>query len=177
MSRSTTYGSNSSDTDSLDLGFKNNDDNRDRSDERDTYFSNNRVIIPQEGRSGEETSTRFSFRKLLAFSGPGFLMSIAYLDPGNVESDLQSGTVAEYRLLWVLMWATLLGLMMQRLAARLGTVTGLHLAEVCYAKYPRVVRLGLWLCTEVAIIGSDMQEVIGTAIALYLLSNRYSRIG
>ena len=58
--------------------------------------------------------------------------------------------MVEYRLLWVLMWATLLGLMMQRLAARLGTVTGLHLAEVCYAKYPKVVRLGLWLCTEVA---------------------------
>ena len=91
-----------------------------------------------------------------------------------MESDLQSGTVVEYRLLWVLMWATLLGLMRQRLAARLGTVTGLHLAEVCYAKYPKVVRLGLWLCTEVAIIGSNIQEVIGTAIALYLLSNRYS---
>ena len=58
--------------------------------------------------------------------------------------------MVEYRLLWVLMWATLLGLMRQRLAARLGTVTGLHLAEVCYAKYPKVVRLGLWLCTEVA---------------------------
>jgi len=99
-------------------------------------------------------------------------MSIAYLDPGNVESDLQSGTVAQYRLLWVLMWATVLGLMMQRLAARLGTVTGLHLAEVCYRQYPTLPRIALWLCTEVAIIGSDMQEVIGTAIALYLLSNR-----
>ena len=63
-------------------------------------------------------------------SGPGFLMSIAYLDPGNIESDLQAGTVGGYRLLWVLLWATLLGLMMQRLSARLGTVTGLHLAEV-----------------------------------------------
>jgi len=72
----------------------------------------------------------------------------------------------------VLLWATLLGLMMQRLSARLGTVTGLHLAEVCYRQYPRVPRLMLWLCTEVAIIGSDMQEVIGTAIALYLLSNK-----
>ena len=57
-----------------------------------------------------------------------FLMSIAYLDPGNIESDLQSGTVAQFRLLWVLMWATFLGLMMQRLAARLGVVTGKHLA-------------------------------------------------
>ena len=57
-----------------------------------------------------------------------FLMSIAYLDPGNIESDLQSGTVAQFKLLWVLMWATFLGLMMQRLAARLGVVTGKHLA-------------------------------------------------
>merc|ERR1711962_211103 len=62
--------------------------------------------------------------------------------------------------------------MMQRLAARLGTVTGLHLAEICYRQYPTLPRIVLWLCTEVAIIGSDMQEVIGTAIALYLLSNR-----
>jgi len=139
-------------------------------EEIDTYFSQNRITIPEDDSS---ESDGFSFRKLLAFSGPGFLMSIAYLDPGNVESDLQSGTVAEYRLLWVLMWATVLGLMMQRLAARLGTVTGLHLAELCHARYPIVPRLGLWICTEVAIIGSDMQEVIGTAIALFLLSNKH----
>lgn len=84
---------------------------------------------------------RFSFRKLWAFSGPGFLMSIAYLDPGNIESDLQSGTVAEFRLLWVLMWATFLGLLMQRLAARIGVVTGRHLAELCYELYPKAPRL------------------------------------
>lgn len=60
----------------------------------------------------------FSFRKLWAFTGPGFLMSIAYLDPGNIESDLQSGVVARYKLLWVLLSATILGLVMQRLAAR-----------------------------------------------------------
>lgn len=66
----------------------------------------------------------FSFKKLYAFTGPGFLMSIAYLDPGNIESDLQSGVVARYRLLWVLLSATMLGLVMQRLAARLGVVTG-----------------------------------------------------
>lgn len=60
----------------------------------------------------------FSFRKLWAFTGPGFLMSIAYLDPGNIESDLQSGVTAQYKLLWVLLWATVLGLLMQRLAAR-----------------------------------------------------------
>ena len=135
--------------------------------EKKTYFSE-RVVVPSDGAG----VGGFSFRKLWAFTGPGFLMSIAYLDPGNVESDLQSGTIAEYRLLWVLLWATVLGLMMQRLAARLGTVTGLHLAEVCYRQYPTGPRIALWLCTEVAIIGSDMQEVIGTAIALYLLSNK-----
>uniref|UniRef100_A0A8V0ZGH8 Natural resistance-associated macrophage protein 1 n=4 Tax=Gallus gallus TaxID=9031 RepID=A0A8V0ZGH8_CHICK len=141
----------------------------------------------------------FSFRKLWAFTGPGFLMSIAYLDPGNVESDLQCGAVAGFKvspgllgdpigcrvccpppahaalllplqLLWVLLWATVLGLLCQRLAIRLGVVTGKDLAEICYLYYPRVPRVLLWLMMEIAIIGSDMQEVIGTAIAFSLLS-------
>lgn len=99
-------------------------------------------------------------------------MSIAYLDPGNIESDLQSGVVAKYRLLWVLLSATILGLVMQRLAARLGVVSGLHLAEMCYRQYQKLPRLILWIMVEVAIIGSDMQEVIGTAIAIYLLSSK-----
>lgn len=99
-------------------------------------------------------------------------MSIAYLDPGNIESDLQSGTIAKYKLLWLLLSATILGLLMQRLAARLGVVTGLHLAEMCHRQYKKMPRLLLWIMIEIAIIGSDMQEVIGTAIALYLLTNR-----
>merc|ERR1712212_1416927 len=99
-------------------------------------------------------------------------MSIAYLDPGNIESDLQSGANAQYKLLWVLMWATILGLLMQRLAARLGVVTGQHLAEVCYRRYRKIPRIILWIMIEIAIIGSDMQEVIGTALAIYILSNK-----
>lgn len=99
-------------------------------------------------------------------------MSIAYLDPGNIESDLQAGTIAQYKLLWVLMWSTILGLLMQRLSARLGVVTGLHLAELCYRRYPKTPRILLWIMTEIAIIGSDMQEVIGTAISIYFLSDR-----
>ncbi|TRY70319.1 hypothetical protein TCAL_08256 [Tigriopus californicus] len=134
-----------------------------------TYFDE-RIPIPQEEDGGRFGG--FSFRKLWAFTGPGFLMSIAYLDPGNVQSDLQSGTVAQYRLLWVLMWATFLGLLMQRLAARIGVVTGKHLAEMCHRQYPKVPRILLWIMVEIAIIGSDMQEVIGTAIAIYLLSNK-----
>ncbi|PNI33202.1 SLC11A2 isoform 2 [Pan troglodytes] len=128
-----------------------------------TYF-NEKISIP------EEEYSCFSFRKLWAFTGPGFLMSIAYLDPGNIESDLQSGAVAGFKLLWILLLATLVGLLLQRLAARLGVVTGLHLAEVCHRQYPKVPRVILWLMVELAIIGSDMQEVIGSAIAINLLS-------
>uniref|UniRef100_H3CNP7 Solute carrier family 11 member 2 n=1 Tax=Tetraodon nigroviridis TaxID=99883 RepID=H3CNP7_TETNG len=127
------------------------------------YFEE-KVSIP------ENTSEVFSFRKLWAFTGPGFLMSIAYLDPGNIESDLQSGAKAGFKLLWVLLGATVIGLLLQRLAARLGVVTGMHLAEVCNRQYPTVPRIILWLMVELAIIGSDMQEVIGCAIALNLLS-------
>ncbi|KAM9409848.1 natural resistance-associated macrophage protein 2-like isoform 2-T2 [Pholidichthys leucotaenia] len=128
-----------------------------------TYFEE-RVQIP------ESTNQIFSFRKLWAFTGPGFLMSIAYLDPGNIESDLQSGAVAGFKLLWVLLGATIIGLLLQRLAARLGVVTGMHLAEVCNRQYPKFPRIILWIMVELAIVGSDMQEVIGCAIALNLLS-------
>ncbi|CAG5982310.1 natural resistance-associated macrophage protein 2 isoform 2-T4 [Menidia menidia] len=128
-----------------------------------TYFEE-RVPIP------ESANQLFSFRKLWAFTGPGFLMSIAYLDPGNIESDLQSGAKAGFKLLWVLLGATIIGLLLQRLAARLGVVTGMHLAEVCNRQYPTVPRIILWLMVELAIIGSDMQEVIGCAIAFNLLS-------
>ncbi|XP_058678242.1 natural resistance-associated macrophage protein 2 isoform X2 [Ammospiza caudacuta] len=129
-----------------------------------TYFDS-KIPIPE-----DETHSCFSFRKLWAFTGPGFLMSIAYLDPGNIESDLQSGAVAGFKLLWVLLLATIIGLLLQRLAARLGVVTGLHLAEVCHRQYHKVPRVLLWLMVELAIIGSDMQEVIGSAIAINLLS-------
>uniref|UniRef100_W5M874 Solute carrier family 11 member 2 n=1 Tax=Lepisosteus oculatus TaxID=7918 RepID=W5M874_LEPOC len=129
-----------------------------------TYFEE-KVPIPEDTKAGV-----FSFRKLWAFTGPGFLMSIAYLDPGNIESDLQTLCVGGCVLLWVLLGATIIGLLLQRLAARLGVVTGMHLAEVCYRQYPTVPRILLWLMVELAIIGSDMQEVIGCAIAFNLLS-------
>lgn len=114
---------------------------------------------------------KFSWRKLWMFAGPGFLMSIAYLDPGNIESDLQSGATAGYSLLWLLMWATIMGLLIQSLSARLGVATGSHLAELCRDEYPVWARLVLWIMTEVAIIGADVQQVIGSAIAFRLLSN------
>lgn len=96
-------------------------------------------------------------------------MSIAYLDPGNLESDLQAGATTGYQLLWVLFWATVIGLLCQLLAARLGVVTGKNLARVCREEMSRKTSLTLWVMTEIAIIGSDIQEVVGSAIAFKLL--------
>ena len=76
------------------------------------------------------------------------------------------------QLLWVLMTATIMGLLVQRLSLRLGVVTGHHLAEMCYKQYPKVPRLILWIMVEIAIIGSDIQEVVGTSLAIYILSNK-----
>lgn len=97
-------------------------------------------------------------------------MSIAYVDPGNLESDLQQGAQTGYMLGWVIVWSTALGFLVQLLAVRLGIVTSKHLAQHCRDVYPPVPRVALWLMVEVAIIGSDIQEVIGSAIAIRLLS-------
>jgi natural resistance-associated macrophage protein 2 len=115
----------------------------------------------------------FSWKKLWLFMGPGFLMSIAFLDPGNLEGDLQAGAIAGYSLLWLLMWATAMGLLIQLLSARLGVATGRHLAELCREEYPDWARLVLWSMAEIAMIGADIQEVIGSAIAIKILSRGF----
>ncbi|KAJ8425124.1 hypothetical protein Cgig2_011090 [Carnegiea gigantea] len=128
------------------------------------------VAITGDDDGGDDKAPPFSWRKLWLFTGPGFLMSIAFLDPGNLEGDLQAGAIAGYSLLWLLMWATAMGLLIQLLSARLGVVTGRHLAELCRDEYPKWARLLLWVMAELALIGSDIQEVIGSAIAIKILS-------
>jgi natural resistance-associated macrophage protein 2 len=98
-------------------------------------------------------------------------MSIAYVDPGNLVSDLQAGAYAGYQLIWVLFASTVMGFYLQVLAARLGVVTGRNLAEMCTKVYPRWASLVLWVMTEIAIVGSDIQEVLGSAIAFQILFN------
>ncbi|ERM96711.1 hypothetical protein AMTRI_Chr12g269930 [Amborella trichopoda] len=124
-----------------------------------------------DAETDESTMPPFSWKKLWLFTGPGFLMSIAFLDPGNLEGDLQSGAIAGYSLLWLLMWATLMGLLIQLLSARVGVATGKHLAELCREEYPTWARLTLWFMAELALIGADIQEVIGSAIAIRVLSH------
>ncbi|KAJ7944485.1 Metal transporter [Quillaja saponaria] len=144
-------------------------------EQRDTaYDSSEKIVIIGIDEANVDNWNRappFSWRKLWLFTGPGFLMSIAFLDPGNLEGDLQAGAIAGYSLLWLLLWATAMGLLVQLLAARLGVATGRHLAELCREEYPKWARLVLWVMAELALIGADIQEVIGSAIAIKILSN------
>jgi len=96
-------------------------------------------------------------------------MSIAYLDPGNIAGDLEAGVLGGYRLIWTLLWATILGWFYQCIAARIGVVTQRNLAKLCNQQFTKKTRYTLWIMTEFAIIGSDIQEVVGSATALYIL--------
>ncbi|XP_038721596.1 metal transporter Nramp3-like [Tripterygium wilfordii] len=130
-------------------------------------------IVGIDSDSEADGARPFSWRKLWLFTGPGFLMSIAFLDPGNLEGDLQAGAIAGYSLLWLLLLATAMGLLVQLLAARLGVATGRHLAELCREEYPTWAGMVLWVMAEVALIGADIQEVIGSAIAIRILSDGF----
>jgi hypothetical protein len=113
----------------------------------------------------------FRWRRFWRFLGPGFLISLAYLDPGNLEANLQSGAYTGLRLTWVLWWATVLGLVMQETAARLALVTGRDLAQTVRAHYPRWLTHVIYVMMEAAVVAADIQEVVGSSIALLLLSN------
>ena len=130
--------------------------------------------VPEHLRTRPDGSFRFvlSWRKLWAFCGPGWLMSLAYLDPGNLEADLQQGAYTRFRLVWVLWWATVMGLVLQEMSARLGVVTGKSLSETARERYPRWVSNAVYVNMEVAVIGSDIQEGVGSAIAINLLFPR-----
>lgn len=108
-------------------------------------------------------------RRLLAFVGPGYLVSVGYMDPGNWATDLAGGSKFGYTLLSVILLSNLMAILLQSLAARLGIVTDRDLAQACRATYSPVVNFLLWLACEAAIIACDLAEVIGTAIALKLL--------
>jgi manganese transport protein len=109
------------------------------------------------------------WRKALAFAGPGYLVAVGYMDPGNWATDLAGGAQFGYSLLSVILISNLMAILLQGLAAKLGIVTGRDLAQACRDHYSRPVSLGLWLLCEVAIAACDLAEVIGSAIALNLL--------
>jgi len=109
------------------------------------------------------------WRKMLAFAGPGYLVAVGYMDPGNWATDLAGGARYGYTLLSVIMISNLMAILLQALAARLGIASGRDLAQACRDSFSRPVTLVLWVLCEIAIAACDLAEVIGAAIALNLL--------
>lgn len=109
------------------------------------------------------------FRKMVAFAGPGYLVAVGYMDPGNWATDLAGGSRFGYTLLSVILLSNLMAVLLQGLASKLGIVTGRDLAQACRDHYSPPVAFGLWVLCEIAIAACDLAEVIGTAIALNLL--------
>src|SRR6476660_6095950 len=110
------------------------------------------------------------FRKILAFFGPAYLVSVGYMDPGNWATDLAGGSKFGYKLIWVLLMSNLMALVLQSLAARLGIVRRRDLAQANHEAYPKTVNLLLYALAEVAIAACDLAEVLGMAIGLQLLT-------
>jgi len=125
--------------------------------------------LPEVHASLAVSTARNPFRRLLSFIGPGYLVAVGYMDPGNWATDLAGGSAFGYTLLSVILISNLMAILLQSLSARLGIATGRDLAQACRAHYPPAVNLALWALCELAIIACDLAEVIGTAIALQLL--------
>ncbi len=127
------------------------------------------VSLPEVHGSIPVPLTGGFWKKMLAFAGPGYLVAVGYMDPGNWATDLAGGARYGYTLLSVIMLSNLMAILLQALAARLGIASGRDLAQACRDHYSRPATLGLWLLCEVAIAACDLAEVIGSAIALNLL--------
>src|SRR3954470_10825402 len=108
-------------------------------------------------------------RRLFWFSGPAFMVSVGYMDPGNWATDLAAGARFGYRLIWIVLLSNLMAILLQTLSARLGIVTGRDLAQSCRDHYPRPLVWAQWIICEIAIAACDLAEVLGSAVALHLL--------
>jgi manganese transport protein len=125
--------------------------------------------LPEVHRSLHVPRAPGDLRKLLAFAGPGFLVAVGYMDPGNWATDLAGGSRYNYALLSVIMLSNLMAVLLQSLAIKLGVVTGRDLAQACRDHFSRKISFALWIFAEIAIAACDLAEVIGSAIALNLL--------
>jgi manganese transport protein len=127
------------------------------------------VSLPEVHRSVPVPVSGGFWRKMLAFAGPGYLVAVGYMDPGNWATDLAGGARYGYALLSVIMLSNLMAILLQALCARLGIAAGRDLAQACRDAFPRAVAWPLWVLAEIAICATDLAEVIGTAIGLNLL--------
>ncbi len=125
--------------------------------------------LPEVHASVSVSQSPFYWRRLLGFLGPGFLISVGYMDPGNWATDIAGGSRFGYTLLFVIMLANLMAILLQSLSLKLGVATERDLAQLCHESYGPRVSFALWIFAEIAIAACDMAEVIGSAIALELL--------
>src|SRR3954464_1766073 len=119
--------------------------------------------------SSVTTENKTGWKKILAFLGPAYLVSVGYMDPGNWATDIAGGSAFGYKLIWVLFASNLMALLLQSLSARLGIVRGLDLAQASKNAYPRFANFCLYILAQIAIIACDLAEIIGMAIGLKLL--------
>ena len=110
-------------------------------------------------------------RTLLAFTGPGLLVAVGYMDPGNWATDLAGGAQFGYTLLFVIAISNLMAIILQSLALKLGVVTGRDLAQTCRDEYSKPVGFALWILAEIAISSTDLAEVVGSALILLFFSS------
>src|SRR6478736_4526909 len=127
------------------------------------------VSLPEVHRSIVVPHGASFWRKLAAFSGPGFLVAVGYMDPGNWATDLAGGAKFGYTLLAVILISNLMAILLQHLCIKLGVATGRDLAQACRDHYARPTVWFLWVLCEIAIAACDLAEVVGSAIALQLL--------
>src|SRR4029077_21134311 len=127
------------------------------------------VSLPEVHRSIHVPSGASFWRKMLALAGPGFLVAVGYMDPGNWATDLEGGAQYGYTLLCVIMISNLMAILLQHICVKLGVVTGRDLAQACRDHYPKPIVWFLWVLCEIAIAACDLAEVVGSAIALQLL--------
>src|SRR5215475_2210559 len=133
------------------------------------HSQNSRPSLSEVHRSLVVPAEAGFWRKLLAFAGPGFLVAVGYMDPGNWATDIAGGSKYNYSLLSVILISNFMAILLQALALKLGIATGRDLAQACRDRFSRPVSILFWIFAEIAIAACDLAEVIGSAIALNLL--------
>ena len=132
------------------------------------------LMSTDEPTQARQASRLGAFRRFLGFVGPGFLVSVGYMDPGNWATDLAGGSLYGYALLWVILLSNLMAILFQHLCVRLNVATGLDLAQACRQRYSPFVGKFLWVAAQLGIIAMDLAELLGSAIALQILSRPFT---
>jgi len=138
-----------------------------------TPLSSESAVLGSCDMEQRKSNLRLSFQQriqgLLKYLGPAFVVSVAYIDPGNFGTNICGGSKFNYSLLWVILWSNLMAIFLQSLSAKLGIATGRNLPQMCHQVFPSTANWGLWLVAEIAAMATDLAEFLGAALGIYLL--------